>query len=114
MLCLSDSICHDDPYVQRLLHTVDQAQTLTQLSLAVWPLARVLAIHSIESVLAARALRPTFWPRCPTCGVFLRSQGFVQRQGTSLFGPIHWRRRVGRCPQGGDTPYVAPVDNALG
>ena len=78
MLCLSDSIRHDDPCVQRLLHAVDQAQTLTQLILAVWPLARVLAIHIIESVLAERALSPTFWPRCPTCGAFLRSKGFVQ------------------------------------
>jgi hypothetical protein len=45
MLCLSDSIRHDDPCVQRLFHAVNQAQTLTQLILAVWPLARVLAIH---------------------------------------------------------------------
>jgi hypothetical protein len=114
MLCLSDSIRHDDPCVQRLLHGVDQAQTLTQLILAVWPLARVLAIHIIESVLAERALSPTFWPRCPTCGAFLRSKGFVQRQVTSLFGPIRWRRRVGRCPQGCDTQHVAPLDDALG
>ena len=114
MLCLSDSIRHDDPGVQRLLHTVDQAQTLTQLILAVWPLARILAIHIIESVLAERALSPTFWPRCPTCGACLRSKGFVQRQVTSLFGPIRWRRWVGRCPQGCDTHYVAPLDDALG
>lgn len=114
MLCLSDSIRHDDPGVQRLLHAVDQAQTLPQLSLAVWPLARVLAIHIIESVLAERALSPTFWPRCPTCGAFLRSKGFVQRQVTSLFGPIRWRRRIGRCPQGCDTQYIAPLDDALG
>jgi hypothetical protein len=35
MLCLSESIRHDEPCVQRLLHTVDQAQTLTQLILDV-------------------------------------------------------------------------------
>jgi hypothetical protein len=103
MLCLSDSIRHDDPCVQRLLHAVEQAQTLTPLILAVWPLARVLAIHIIESVLTERALSPTFWPRCPAGGAFLRSKGFVQRQVTSLFGPIRWRRRGGRCPQGCDT-----------
>ena len=31
MLCLSDSIRHDDPAVQQLLSTIEAAQTLTQL-----------------------------------------------------------------------------------
>jgi hypothetical protein len=43
MLCLSDSIRHDDPSMQQLLNTIEKAQTLTQLILAVWPLARVLS-----------------------------------------------------------------------
>ena len=64
MLCLSDSIRHDDPQVQRLLGTVEEAHTLPELVLAVWSLARVLAIHLVESVLAERARRPTSWPRC--------------------------------------------------
>ena len=59
MLCLSDSIRHDDPSVQPLLSTIEEAQTLTQLILAVWPLARVLALHIVEYVLAERAQRPT-------------------------------------------------------
>jgi hypothetical protein len=37
MLCLSDSIRHDDASVQQLLSTIEEAQTLTQLILAVWP-----------------------------------------------------------------------------
>jgi hypothetical protein len=37
MLCLNDSIRHDDPAVQPLLSTIDEAQTLTPLILAVWP-----------------------------------------------------------------------------
>ena len=48
MLCLSDSIRHDDPAVQPLLHTIEKAQTLAQLIIAVWPLARVLALHITE------------------------------------------------------------------
>jgi hypothetical protein len=32
----------------------------------------------------------------------------------SLCGPLRWRRRVGRCPQGGPLPQVAPLDAALG
>jgi len=114
MLCLSDSIRHDDPAVQQLLRTIEEAHTLTQMVLAVWPLARVLARHIIEYVLAERAQRPIAWPPCPTCGTLLRSKGFAHRQLTSLVGPLRWRRRVGRCPHGCDSPQVAPFDEILG
>jgi hypothetical protein len=114
MLCLLDSIRYDDPAVQRLCSVLEEAQTLTELLLAVWPLARVLALHIVESVLAERARRPTAWPRCPVCGTYLQSKGFVKRQVTSLFGPLYWRRRVGRCPQGCRIEQVAPLDEALG
>ena len=67
MLCLMESIRQDEPAVQRLLHAVDEAHTLTEIILAVWPLARVLAMHIVEAVLAERALSPMFWPRYPTC-----------------------------------------------
>jgi hypothetical protein len=100
--------------VQQLLSTIEAAPTLTQLMLAVWPLARVLARHIVEAVLAERAQRPTAWPPGPTCGTTLRSKGFAQRQLMSLIGPIRWRRRVGRCPHGCDIPQVAPLDEALG
>jgi hypothetical protein len=114
MLCLRDSIRHDDPAVQQLLSTIEEARTLTQLILAVWPLARVLAQHLVEYVLAERAQRPFAWPPCPTCGTSRRSKGFAQRQLTSLVGPLRWRRRVGRCPHGCDIPQVAPFDEILG
>jgi hypothetical protein len=114
MLCLMDSIRQDEPAVQRLLHAVDEAHTLTELLLAVWALARVLAVHIVAAVRAARALSPPFWPRCPTCGAFLRSKGFVKRQVLSLFGAICGRRRVGRGPQGCETPPLAPLDGELG
>jgi hypothetical protein len=64
-------------------------------------------------VLADRAQQPTAWPPCPVCGTKLRSKGFASRQIISLFGPIRWRRRVGRCPRGCDIPQVAPLDEAL-
>ena len=114
MLCLSDSIRHDDPSMQQLLSTIEEAQTLTPLLLAVWPFARVLALHIVEYVLAERAQRPRPWPPCPTCGASLRRKDFAQRQLTSLFGPLRWRRRVGRCPHGCASPQVAPFDEALG
>ncbi len=114
MLCLSDSIRDDDPCVQRLLGTIEEAHTLPQLILAAWSLARILARHLVEAVLAERARRPTSWPCCPQCGAGMRSKGFVKRQVLSLLGPLRWQRRVGRCPQGCETPQVAPLDDALG
>jgi hypothetical protein len=114
MLCLINSIRDDDPSWQRLLSAVEKAHTLTELLLAAWPLARMVAVHLVESVLAERALSPTFWPHCPACGALLTSKGFVKRRVTSLFGPIGWRRRVGRCPQGCAIGQVAPFDEALG
>ena len=114
MLCLHDSIRYDDPSVQRLLCAVEDTHTLTALILAVWSLARVLAIQLVEAVLAERARHPTLWPHCPQCGARLHSKGFAKRQIISLFGPIQWRRRVGRCPHGCETPQVAPLDEALG
>ena len=114
MLCLHDSIRYDDPSVQRLLCAVEDTHTLTALILAVWSLARVLAIQLVEAVLAERARHPTLWPHCPQWGARLHSKGFAKRQIISLFGPIQWRRRVGRCPHGCETPQVAPLDEALG
>ena len=114
MLCLHDSIRHDDPAVQRLLDAVADAPSLTAVILAAWQVARVLTVHLVEAVLAERARRPLAWPRCPQCGVFLRRKGFATRQVMSLFGPMRWRRRVGRCPHRCETPQVAPLDEALG
>ena len=113
MLCLSDIIRDHEPSLQPLLCAVEEAPTLTALLVAVWPLARVLALHVVEYVLAERARRPTAWPPCPVCGACLRSKGLVKRQVTSLFGPLQWRRRVGRCPQGCHIPSVVPLDAEL-
>ena len=114
MLCLPDSIRDDDPSLQWLLRAIEDAPSLTALILATWQVARVLAVHLIEAVLAERARQPTAWPPCPACGASLRSKGFAPRQMMSLFGPIQWQRRVGRCPRGCAIPQVAPLDEALG
>jgi hypothetical protein len=114
MLCLRDSIRHDDPSLQQLLRAVEEAPALTALILAAWQVASVLTVHLVEAVLAARASRPLPWPCCPQCGGGLQSKGFATRQVMSLFGPIRWRRRVGPCPQGCAIPQVVPLDEALG
>src|SRR2546421_292609 len=98
MLCLHDSIRDNDPAVQRLLSAVEDAHSLPEFILAAWQVARVLTVHLVEAVLAARARHPTLWPRCPQCGVCLRSKGFAKRQITSLFGPLQWRRPGPRPP----------------
>jgi hypothetical protein len=114
MLCLHASIRDDDPSLQGLRRAVENAPSFTALILATWQVARVLAVHLLEAVLAERARQPTAWPPCPACGASIRSKGFAPRQMTSLFGPIRWQRRVGRCPQGCAIPQVAPWDDALG
>lgn len=114
MLCLHNSIRHDDPSLQRLLRAIEDAPTLTTLILAAWQVARVLTVQLVEAVLTERARQPTVWPPRPACGSAPRSKGFASRQLTSLCGPIRWRRRVGRCSHGCDMPQVAPLDAALG
>ncbi len=114
MLGLHDSIRDDDPDVQCLLRAVEDALSLTAFILAAWQVARALTVHRVEAVLAERARRPTAWPPCPVCGASLRSKGLASRQMMSLFGPIRWQRRIGRCPQGCAIPQVAPLDDALG
>jgi len=114
MLGLHDSIRDDDPDVQCLLRAVEDALSLTAFILAAWQVARALTVHRVEAVLAERARRPTAWPPCPVCGASLRSKGLASRQMMSLFGPIRWQRRLGRCPQGCAIPQVAPLDDALG
>ena len=68
MLCLTDSIRHDDPSVQRLLSAVEDAVRLTELLLAVWQLARVVAVHLVEVVRAERARRPSAGRPAPRVG----------------------------------------------
>jgi hypothetical protein len=114
MLCLHDSIGDDDPSGQRRLSAAEDAHALPAFILAAWQVARVLTVRLLEAVLAERAGRPCVWPCCPACGGSLRSKGCATRQSTSRVGPIRWRRRVGRCPQGCGISQVAPFEAALG
>jgi hypothetical protein len=109
MLCLSDSIRHVAPSVQPLLSAVEDARSLTELILAAWQVARVLAVQMVEAVLAERASRATSWPPRPVCGTCLHSKGLVKRQVTRLLRPLQWQRRVGRCPQGCAIQQVTPL-----
>jgi hypothetical protein len=114
MLCLHDPIHDAAPAVQRFLSAVDAAHALTAFILAAWQVARVRTSHRVEAVLAARSQHPTRWPRGPQCGAGWRRKGLAKRQSPRRFGPIQWRRRVGRGPHGCATPQGAPWDEALG
>ena len=59
MLCLTDSIRDDDPSMQHLLCLLEDARSCTALVLTAWQVARVLAVHLVETVLAERARQPT-------------------------------------------------------
>ena len=48
MLCLNDSIRHDDPSGQRLLRAVEEAHALPTLVLAAWQVARALTVHLVK------------------------------------------------------------------
>lgn len=114
MSCLRNSICQIDPSLQELIVAIENSSTLTLLILSAWRLALVLAVKIVEEALVERAQRPTQWPDCPKCGKRLHSKGFVQRQIASMIGVVHWKRRVGRCPNGCKIGQVAPLDKELG
>ena len=114
MSCLRNSICQIDPSLQELMEAIENSSTLALLILSTWRLARVLAVKIVEESLIERAQRPTQWSDCPKCGKRLHSKGFVHRQITSMIGVVHWKRRVGRCPNGCKIGQVAPLDKALG
>ena len=114
-LCLHDSLHDDNPAVQLSPRSArPRRPSPDRVNHGKWQVARVLTIHLVEAVLAERSQHPTHWPRCPQCGAGLRSKGVAKRQIASLFGPIQWRRRGGRCPHGCGTPQVGPLDEAPG
>jgi len=93
---------------------VREAKSLALMVMAVWVVVRSLAVRLLEEELAVRAEAPVRWPECGHCGRRRRRQGFRERSLETLFGPIRWRRRVGRCPPGCAGSEVTPLDQALG
>ena len=110
MKSLSDLLCSYDPRFQEPLSRLRHATSLTSMVIAAWALVRILAIFLLEEVLAERTQQKQNWPACPVCGQRLHSKGFRKRELCTLFGVVHWRRRVGRCPKGCKGVEVAPLD----
>ena len=111
---LREMLCEYDPRWQEAMTRVREAKSLALMVMAVWVVVRLLAVRLLEEELALRAEAPARWPACEHCGRRRRSKGFRERRLGTLFGPIRWRRRVGRCPQGCVGSVVAPLDEALG
>lgn len=114
MSCLADIILETKPEYQGLLDDISGATTLSQMILAAWQLARILAVQLVEEMLAKRAQAKTKWGTCPKCGKRIQSKGFAARQINSVIGIIHWKRRLGRCPGKCGGEQICPLDDALG
>ena len=113
MPCLSAMLREYDVRLQAPVEDLHQATRLLEMVRAVWVLVRVVAVLVLEERLQALAQPAPVWPRCAQCGRRLRSQGYRARQWLTLFGEVHWKRRVGRCPEG-CPGQVTPLDEVLG
>ena len=109
---LSDILWDYDPQFQEPVARLREATRLALMVMAVWAVVRVLAVQLLEEGLTGRAHQPERWPACSSCGRQLQSKGFRKRVLHTLFGVIHWRRRVGRCQHGCAGSPVAPLDQA--
>jgi hypothetical protein len=114
MPCLRESIRQLDPELQDKLEEIETAVSLGAMLAGGWVLACWLAVRVVESVIEERAKAKTEWGECPLCGRRLESKGFESRQIKSMFGMIHWKRRVGRCPKKCHIGQIAPLDEELG
>jgi hypothetical protein len=112
--CLSASILQVDRSLQELVTATENASSLSEMMLIAWRLARRLAVVLVEEELAKQAQRPTEWPTCERCGKKLENKEFRDRELTGLIGTVHWKRRVGCCPDGCEIGQVAPLDEELG
>ncbi len=110
---LLDLYLHDPDWHQ-FNARLKSATRLSTVVLVAWQIGLWMARAIVTQQLTDRAQAPTRWEVCPHCGQRLRSKGFVQRHLVTLVGPIHFRRRVGRCPSGCQGSQRAPLDESLG
>lgn len=113
MSCLAKNIPCNDSRLQQLVDAVENAVSLSCVVVIAWQIGCRLTVLLIEQILDERAKRPTVWPTCPKCQTRLQSKGFAKRQVTTMVGVIHFKRRIGRCPNRCRIGLVAPLDLAL-
>lgn len=110
---LLDLYLHD-PDWQQFNARLKSATRLSTIVLIAWQIGLWMARALVTQQLSERAQVPTRWGICPHCGQRLRSKGWVPRHLLTLVGPIRFRRRVGRCPNGCHGSHRAPLDEVLG
>jgi len=108
------SIEENAPHWQAQIEAIEQAVSLSEIMEAAWRWACSLTIWIVEYVLTERARQATGWGNCPMCGKKLESKGLKERQLKTIWGTLHWKRRVGRCPDRCAIGQIAPFDEALG
>ena len=104
----------DQAIWQEQVARIEEAKNLQELLAVSWELTSQLTVRIIEKTLVDRAEQATEWRCCEGCGKRLESKGMRPRQITTIFGPVHWKRRVGRCPAGCRIGQVVPLDEELG
>ncbi|MBF0226335.1 MAG: hypothetical protein HQK76_12845 [Desulfobacterales bacterium] len=101
------------PEMKEIFKSVEKAVSLQDIIKSTWILMASMAICIVEEILRVRANVDTKWSLCPQCGQRLESKGFQPRQILTLFGWIHWKRRIGRCPNRCKIGLIAPLDDSL-
>lgn len=114
MSCLLKIVKEREAEWQESLNELEKANTLEQLLLLAYQLARLVALAVVEEVLRVRTAEGVPWPNCPQCGQRLESKGRKRRQLRTLIGVVKWKRQIGRCPQKCAIGQVAPLDIELG
>lgn len=102
----------NDPFIETARAKLQEMPTLAMMVMCLLELVRSLAVRLLEEELQRRALATFIWPRCHNCGKKLHRYGFRDRKILTLFGWIHWKRRIGRCPSGCNGEN-APLDKQL-
>ena len=113
MSCLAKNIPCNGSRLQQLVDAVENAISLSCVVVIGWQIGCRLTLLLIEQILDERAKHPTVWPTCPKCQTPLQSKGFAKRQVRTMVGVIHFKRRIGRCPNRCRIGQVAPLDLAL-
>ena len=100
--------------IHELLEKIGKTELLSEMIMLALELAKQIAVKAVETALAKRAQARCNWPQCPQCGAQIGNKDRQPRQIKSLIGVIHWRRKVGRCPNGCEIGQVVPLDQELG
>ena len=114
MLALISENLSPPPSWPNLLEKFQKSQTLAQIVLIAWQIGLWVARALVEEQLHERAQQPTVWGICQKCGHRLQSKGFASRKMLTFVGQVHWRRRVGRCPNRCRGSQTIPFDEVLG